>query len=126
MYIMSGASLKFLSSVLNSIAFRSLFLKFYQGGGIEGEMTIFALNNFPVPQTSIDEQKPFEALVDKVLSIKKQNLNADTSELEAQIDKLVYKLYELTEEEIQMIEDFANSQKKAPKEPKPPKSLLEI
>lgn len=43
-------------------------------------------------------------LVDKVLSIKKQNPTADTSDLEAQIDQLVYQLYDLTEEEIKIVE----------------------
>jgi len=41
----------------------------------------------------------------KVLSAKKQNPNADTSELERKVDQLVYKLYDLTEEEIKIIED---------------------
>jgi len=36
--------------------------------------------------------------------IKKQNPQADTAELESQIDQLVYQLYELTEEEIKIIE----------------------
>lgn len=43
-------------------------------------------------------------LVNKILSIKKQNPKADTYDLESQIDQLVYKLYDLTEEEIQIIE----------------------
>ena len=43
-------------------------------------------------------------LVDKVISIKKQNPTADTSDLEAQIDQLVYQLYDLTEEEIKIVE----------------------
>jgi len=43
-------------------------------------------------------------LVDQILSIKKQNPDEDTSHLEKQIDQLVYKLYDLTEEEIKIIE----------------------
>jgi hypothetical protein len=45
-----------------------------------------------------------ESLVDQILSIKKQNPDEDTSHLEKQIDQLVYKLYDLTEEEIKIIE----------------------
>ncbi|MCX8009893.1 MAG: hypothetical protein N3A61_01970, partial [Ignavibacteria bacterium] len=45
-----------------------------------------------------------ESLVDKILTTKKQNPQADTSSLEREIDQLVYKLYELTEEEIGIIE----------------------
>ncbi|MBL7788465.1 MAG: Eco57I restriction-modification methylase domain-containing protein [Chitinophagales bacterium] len=43
--------------------------------------------------------------VDKILSLKKSNPDADTSELEAEIDKLVYELYGLSEEEIAVIEN---------------------
>jgi adenine-specific DNA-methyltransferase len=43
-------------------------------------------------------------LVDQILSAKKQNPEADTSQLEREINQLVYKLYNLTEEEIKIIE----------------------
>lgn len=40
----------------------------------------------------------------KILSFsKKSNPEADTSELEAEIDKLVYELYGLSEEEIKVV-----------------------
>jgi hypothetical protein len=43
-------------------------------------------------------------LVNEILSIKKQHQKADTTDLENQIDQLVYQLYELTEEEIKIVE----------------------
>ena len=43
-------------------------------------------------------------LVNEVLSIKKQNPSADITDLESQIDQLVYELYGLTEEEIGIVE----------------------
>jgi len=42
--------------------------------------------------------------MDKILAAKKQNPQTDTSELENEIDGLVYRLYDLTEEEIEIIE----------------------
>ena len=54
---------------------------------------------------SFEEQQPFIDLANQILSIKKENLNADTSPLENEIDQLVYKLYNLTPEEIKIIED---------------------
>jgi len=42
----------------------------------------------------------------KTFPLKKQNPQADTSELECQIDQMVYKLYGLTEEEIKIMENF--------------------
>jgi len=44
--------------------------------------------------------------VDKIISVKRQNKNADTSNWEREIDQVVYKLYGLTETEIIIIEDF--------------------
>jgi hypothetical protein len=43
--------------------------------------------------------------VNEILSIKKQTPTADTTEIESQIDQLVYKLYDLTEEEIAIVEN---------------------
>ena len=40
--------------------------------------------------------------VAQILDLKKQNPSADTADLEAQIDQLVYARYELTEEEIRI------------------------
>lgn len=46
-----------------------------------------------------------EGLVDEILKIKSQRgCKANTSDLEKQIDQLVYKLYNLTDEEIKIIE----------------------
>jgi hypothetical protein len=44
-----------------------------------------------------------ESLVDKILAAKKENPQADTGEWEREIDRLVYRLYDLTEEEIQVV-----------------------
>ena len=45
-----------------------------------------------------------ESLVHKILAAKKGNPQTDTSEWEREIDLLVYKLYDLTEEEIRVVE----------------------
>jgi type II restriction/modification system DNA methylase subunit YeeA len=50
----------------------------------------------------------FEAVVSltqQILDIKQANNSAETKDLENQIDQLVYQLYELTEEEIAIIEN---------------------
>ena len=49
-------------------------------------------------------QKP-EAVPNKIfIAVKKQNHQANTSALEREIDNLVYKLYDLTSDEINIIE----------------------
>lgn len=50
------------------------------------------------------EQTEIIGLVDKILLTKRANSSADTSALESEIDRLVYQLYGLTEEEIAIIE----------------------
>ena len=44
-------------------------------------------------------------LVDEILKIKNRNANEDTVEIEMEIDGIVYKLYDLSEEEIKIIEN---------------------
>lgn len=45
-----------------------------------------------------------EVHIDKILTAKKQNPDADTKVLETQIDIMVYKLYNLTYDEIKIID----------------------
>jgi hypothetical protein len=45
-----------------------------------------------------------ESLVDAILSAKKDNPGANTTILEQQIDRRVYRLYDLTDEEIEIVE----------------------
>ena len=57
----------------------------------------------PIPKSS-NNQLVIVELVDKILFAKKQDLNADVSILENEVNQLVYQLYDLTEEEIRIIE----------------------
>jgi len=43
--------------------------------------------------------------VDKILEAKKQNPDTDTTTLENNIDQFVYKLYDLTDKEIKIMEE---------------------
>lgn len=45
--------------------------------------------------------------MDEIIEAKKADAKANTKDLEEKIDKLVYELYELTPEEIAIIEDKA-------------------
>jgi hypothetical protein len=60
------------------------------------------VENLPVPQIPPEAQRPFETLVDKILEAKKKG--EDTSSYEAEIDKLVYALYGLTDDQIAVVE----------------------
>ena len=58
----------------------------------------------PIATANEMDKKLVESLVTQILSLKKQDPQSDTTALEAQIDQLVYQLYELTVEEIAIIE----------------------
>lgn len=55
------------------------------------------INKFLLPIAPTNEHivQQIETLVDKILFVKKQDKNEDTSELECEIDEQVYKLYDL-------------------------------
>ncbi|MDD4157279.1 MAG: Eco57I restriction-modification methylase domain-containing protein, partial [Candidatus Cloacimonetes bacterium] len=75
-----------------------------------GKGTRFYVRDFekiPIPPITPSNQHivtQIESLVDEILSIKKDNLDVDTTSQEREIDLLVYKLYDLTDDEIGLIE----------------------
>jgi len=75
---------------------------------LEYEEIIHILNYDFEVRSGCKLDKPFYNLIEQIISSKKQNPKADTSELEKEIDKLVYELYNLTEEEIKIIEGRYN------------------
>ena len=48
--------------------------------------------------------KEIEGLVDEILKIKSENSSGDVSIIEKEIDKIVYKLYNLNDGEIRIVE----------------------
>ena len=65
------------------------------------------VENIPIPKIDSANQSIADkiiALVEEILEKKKQDSATDTTELESQINKLVYTLYNLTDEEIELIE----------------------
>ena len=74
------------------------------------------LSEIPIKKLSTEMQNPFIDLVDKILTITKDedylnNLEKQkiVKEYEHQIDQMVYKIYGLTEEEIKMVENLYNN-----------------
>jgi regulator of sirC expression with transglutaminase-like and TPR domain len=55
----------------------------------------------PVMHNYKEKEKYF---ADQILTAKQKNPDADTSELENKIDQMVYKLYGLTDDEIEIVE----------------------
>src|SRR5438105_2248460 len=102
-----SVALKFVLALLNS---KLYFVWLYFKGKRKGEMLELyqkPLSEIPIKEISSQEQKPFIALVDRILAAKQRNAKADTSGLEREIDELVYALYGLTLEQIKIVEEAA-------------------
>jgi len=107
-HFLTGRNLKYFLGVFNSKFFEFAFYKYYMGGGIEGEIKGNFIGKFPLPPITPSNQSlvsQIENLVDEIIKAKKQDKNADTTQWEREIDELVYKLYDLTEDEIKIIEE---------------------
>lgn len=63
------------------------------------------IKEFPIPSISDIKKDTLMGLVEEILDSKKSNSQADTNVLEAEIDRMVYELYGLTETEIAIIEN---------------------
>jgi restriction endonuclease S subunit len=96
---------KFVLGLFNSTLFKFYYRKTNsQGGDIFPQVRISSVENLPIKLADTKTQEKIETLVDQILTKKAQDPSADTTNLENQIDQLVYQLYELTEEEIAIVE----------------------
>ena len=102
----SGMDSKFLLGVLNSRAIR-----FYLGLVAEtsGMGTSRWINNyvkdFPIPVVATEQQAPIIQLTDQILAAKRTDPDVDFTALENEINQVVYSLYNLTPEEIAIVEN---------------------
>jgi len=103
-------SLKYILAILNS---KLMHFYFSQIGVMTagGAYTLkkATIERFPLVEVSDKEQEPFIFLVEEILKIKENNSNKETINLENEIDNLVYQIYELTDEEIEIVENAAKT-----------------
>jgi hypothetical protein len=100
--ISKGYQLKFVLALLNTTLYNYLLGILRTKESID--LNPLILRKLPIPNISLDSQKPFEKLVDRILAAKRANPQADTSTWEGEIDQLVYQLYGLTEDEVKIVE----------------------
>ncbi|ELS7696790.1 Eco57I restriction-modification methylase domain-containing protein [Campylobacter coli] len=109
-FILTGENLKYLIAFLNNDFVAFIFKTFYAGGNLGENGFRYKkafLEKLPIPKINSKNQKLADELinlVDEILKAKEQDKNANTQELENKINSIVYKLYNLTEEEIKIIE----------------------
>ena len=107
---LTGKNLTYLLGLLNSGFFLFAFKNYYAGGHLGSKGIRFKsefMKNFPVPPITDTNQNiatEMETLVEKIIAAKQADSDADISNLENEIDTLVYELYNLTEDEIAIVE----------------------
>jgi hypothetical protein len=104
-FLMTGENLNFLLGILNSKVSEWYFNQISTTTGMgTNRWKKYKVELLPIKSPSDSQKKGIECLVDQILAAKKSNILINTSTLEKGIDQLVYELYELTEEEIKIIE----------------------
>ncbi|GAA9428589.1 class I SAM-dependent DNA methyltransferase [Helicobacter pylori] len=110
-FILTGEHLHYLLGMLHSKLITFAFKTFYAGGGL-GESGYRYKKTFierlPIPQITEKNQELARKITDgakQILALKEKDPKANTQKLEKEIDALVYQLYNLTDEEIKIIEE---------------------
>ncbi len=98
--IKPNVNLQYYIGLINSKVFNYYFDYF----SFTNHITAAELKSIPIPNATLEQQKQIAGLVQGIQDTKQNNIEADTSTLEHEIDKLVYQLYNLTPEEIAIIE----------------------
>ena len=102
-FIMTGNHLEYITCILNNPIISWHFNTFCISSGVgTNQWREFYVRNLLIPVLSEQEQLPFTNLFEKIKSLKLQNKS--TKEVEKQINRLVYILCKLTDEEMYFID----------------------
>ena len=105
----SDYPVKYVLGCLNSKACQYYYSsKFKSDTELFPKIRIKQARLLPIPQATNQQQQSIITLVDQILTAKKVNPSADTSQLEQQIDLLVYHLYGLTYDELLIVDPETN------------------
>ncbi|WP_407446680.1 Eco57I restriction-modification methylase domain-containing protein [Fibrobacter sp.] len=99
----SNYSLYFILAVFNSKLLNFIFKATSTSSNVNG----YEVNALPFPRINAEKEtlvSEIENISKQILELKSENHDTDVAALENEIDKLVYKLYDLTEEEIEVVE----------------------
>ncbi|PUD52319.1 class I SAM-dependent DNA methyltransferase [Helicobacter pylori] len=110
-FILTGEHLRYLLGMLHSKLITFAFKTFYAGGGLGESGYRYKkafIERLPIPKITTKNQELADKITDyaeQILQAKAKDPKANTQKLEKEIDALVYQLYNLTDEEIKIIED---------------------
>lgn len=102
-----GPNLKFILGLMNSKLMNYLYSnKFKSTKTVFSEIQARSVKELPIPKIVETQELEIVRLAERIIELKKGD--SVTTELENEIDQLVYQLYDLTEEEIEIIETPKN------------------
>ncbi|BAM97341.1 class I SAM-dependent DNA methyltransferase [Helicobacter pylori] len=110
-FILTGEHLRYLLGMLHSKLITFAFKTFYAGGGLGESGYRYKkafIERLPIPKITPQNQELAHKITDcakAILEAKEKDPKANTQKLEKEIDALVYQLYNLTDEEIKIIEE---------------------
>jgi tRNA1(Val) A37 N6-methylase TrmN6 len=99
-----GPNLKFILGLMNSKLMNYVYSnKFKSTKTVFSEIQARSVKELPIPKISESHELEIVELSEIIIKLKQED--SDTTELENEIDQLVYQLYDLTGEEIEIIEN---------------------
>ncbi|GAA7323846.1 class I SAM-dependent DNA methyltransferase [Helicobacter pylori] len=110
-FILTGEHLRYFLGMLHSKLITFAFKTFYAGGGLGESGYRYKkafIERLPIPKITPQNQelaRKITACAEAILEAKEKDPKANTQKLEKEIDALVYQLYNLTAEEIKIIEE---------------------
>jgi hypothetical protein len=85
--------LYYLLGILNSVFFDWSFKRFYAGGGIEGEVKLYAFKQFPIPKIETNRR-----VADKIIEMVKLIYDTSITKYSSVVENFVLELYDLKSE----------------------------
>ena len=105
-FLMTGEKLKYLLAILNSKVSEWYFLQIGTTTGMgTNRWKKYKIELLPIKVVSNEVESQIETLVNLIIEKKNANPLSDTSDIEFEIDKIVYEIYGLSNEEIEIIEN---------------------
>ena len=97
----NAVNTKYILALLNSSTLNFVFSKSSTNSNVNG----YEIDNLPIVLADKQHQTRLASLVDQILTAKNANPDRDVSELENEIDQIVYSSYGLTDDEIKIVEE---------------------
>ena len=106
--IENSDELKLIGTYINSKISMFYIKQKYSSSSYNGGITFtkHMINNLPLPNLSDDDKQRLIILADKIIMKKNNDISANVTDLEKEIDKIYYNSFNLSDKEINIIEEI--------------------